>query len=160
VNFNPDWDRLVIDLTVPGEKTKSLWSSRTSQLVRKIENQNQSIADIQWDCLVSRRAWRYDWYITSRTDRFYLYVYVCMHIYMYLYIYIYIHIFAYIHIYTYMYKYLSLSRRSIYHPRCLRTVHICGYSSTYVCVYIEILYMCVWVVYSICACRYIQSQPN
>jgi len=38
-------DRSVIDLTVPGEKTKSLWSSpwRTSQLVRKIGNQKQSI---------------------------------------------------------------------------------------------------------------------
>ena len=30
VNFNLVWDRLVIDLKVPVEKTKSLWSSRTS----------------------------------------------------------------------------------------------------------------------------------
>ena len=41
MNFNLDWDRSIIDLTVPGEKTESLWSSRTSQLVRKIGTQNQ-----------------------------------------------------------------------------------------------------------------------
>jgi len=46
VNVNLDWDRSVIDLAVPGEKTKSVWSSRTSQLVRKIGNRNQSIAFI------------------------------------------------------------------------------------------------------------------
>jgi len=45
MNFNLDWDCSIIDLTVPGEKTKSLWSSRTSQLVRKIGNQNESIED-------------------------------------------------------------------------------------------------------------------
>jgi len=28
-NLHLEWDRLVIDLKVPGEKTKSLWSSRT-----------------------------------------------------------------------------------------------------------------------------------
>jgi len=43
VNFNLEWDRLIIGLKVPGKKTKSLWLSRTSQLVRKIRSQNQSI---------------------------------------------------------------------------------------------------------------------
>ena len=43
VNFILDWDRSVIDLTVPGEKTKSLWSSQTSQSVRKFRYQIQSI---------------------------------------------------------------------------------------------------------------------
>ena len=42
-DFRLDWDSSVIDLTVPGEKTKSVWSSRTSQLVQKIANQNQCI---------------------------------------------------------------------------------------------------------------------
>jgi hypothetical protein len=43
MNFNLNWDRSIIDLMVPGEKTKRLWSSRTSQLVRNSGNQNQSI---------------------------------------------------------------------------------------------------------------------
>ena len=30
VNLHLEWDRLVIDLKVPGEKTKKLWSSRKS----------------------------------------------------------------------------------------------------------------------------------
>jgi len=30
VNINLEWDHLVIDLKVPGEKTKSLWSAQTS----------------------------------------------------------------------------------------------------------------------------------
>jgi len=41
VNFNLAWDCSVIDLMVPGKKTRSLWSSRASQLVRKIRNQNR-----------------------------------------------------------------------------------------------------------------------
>ena len=46
MNFNLDWGRLVFDLTVSGEKTKSLWSSRRHhehQWVRKIGNHNQSV---------------------------------------------------------------------------------------------------------------------
>jgi len=40
-----DWNHSFIELKVPGEKTKSLLSSRTSKLVRKIGMQNQSIQE-------------------------------------------------------------------------------------------------------------------
>jgi len=43
MNFNLDWDYSVIDLTISGEKTKSLLSSRTSQWIRKIGNKTQSV---------------------------------------------------------------------------------------------------------------------
>jgi len=43
MNFNLDWDLFIIDSKVPSENTKSNLSSRTSELVRKIWSQNQSI---------------------------------------------------------------------------------------------------------------------
>jgi len=41
MNLNPGWDRSLIDLTVPGEKTKSLWHHEHPS--QKIGNQNQSM---------------------------------------------------------------------------------------------------------------------
>jgi len=43
--FNLEWDRLVVGLKVPGEKTKSSCRHEHLDYYGKIRNQNQSIAD-------------------------------------------------------------------------------------------------------------------